>query len=152
MLLVALPWAAFLMGLFQIHDGEAGVMPEGLHAFMAEQFFVVVDIGTGSDEFGGTGATERVGRDVLPQAMTSAQGAHEPLQAVVGNAVALGVKEQSGAILGIATGKIWAHRHHIPVQVTQRGLSDRNHALFVAFAPDQCGTEILGSRNIRVRP
>ncbi len=53
-----------LVLLLEVEDGELGVVLEGIERLVSEQFLDVVHIGPAAQQLGGTGAAERVGRDV----------------------------------------------------------------------------------------
>ena len=49
-----------LVGLLEIGDGKPGIVPQGVQVLVAQQFFDVVHVRAGPQEFGRTGAPEGV--------------------------------------------------------------------------------------------
>jgi len=64
MLFIPLPGMTLPVGLFQVADGEPGVMAQGFQGFMTQQVLDVVDVGAAADEFSSAAPAECMGRDV----------------------------------------------------------------------------------------
>jgi len=77
------------MFLLEVEDREFGVMLEGIHRLVPQQFLDVVHVGPTSQQLGCATAPECVGRDIDGKPGAPGIGMQQPQEGIVGIAVSL---------------------------------------------------------------